>query len=449
MTRPATEDYQQRCREALDVALAEVALYERFRSADPGPSHDLDSRYRALPILTKSDIRAHFPYGLVPRGLDLDGALERGEVSFVTTSGTADEALTNIWNQPWWNASERASWTLNSVAARVATGNHPEAILASALSVGPRSEGAPLPRSARTLGRFLFLNEYPFAQDWPERHEARILGELSELAPVVLEANPSLLARVARFAARQGVLPFQPELITLTYEYPSELQLKAIRQVFRAPIASSYGSTEAGYVFMQCEHGGLHQNAEFCRVDLLPFGACEPGSDGAPIALGRLVVTTFHNRWSPLLRFDIGDLGRRATEPCPCGRSSGMVLSAIEGRHRSACLGAEGRLLTHRAVDRALGAVPGLCDYQLEQISARSVRLRLVAADGQGPRCIRDAGELVRELFGRDVALEIAEVPAILPERSGKFLLVKRSFPLDWDGPEPTAPALGGGSARA
>jgi hypothetical protein len=30
------------------------------------------------------------------------------------TSGTADESVTNIWNQDWWNASEPASWSLNS-----------------------------------------------------------------------------------------------------------------------------------------------------------------------------------------------------------------------------------------------------------------------------------------------------------------------------------------------
>jgi phenylacetate-CoA ligase len=264
-----------------------------------------------------------------------------------------------------------------------------------------------------------------------------------------------LLARVARFATRQGVLPFQPELITLTYEYPSELQLKAIRQVFQSPIASYYGSTEAGYVFMQCEHGRLHQNAEFCRVDLVPFGDGEPGTrrepatDGTRGELGQLAVTTFQNRWFPLLRFDIGDLGRLETAPCPCGRSFGMVLSAIEGRHRSACLGADGRLLTHRQIDHALAAIEGLCDYQLEQRSTRSVKLLLVADEGRARRSMSDASEIVRELFGRDIALEVAETAAILPEPSGKFLLVKRSFPIDWDRPAPAPPAPHGGSAHA
>ena len=121
-------------------------MYESWKSFDPGERYGVDVRYNSLPVLTKDDIRAHFPHGVVPRGLDLDAALARGEVSFVRTSGTADEALENIWNQQWWDASERASWKLNSVAARVATGLHREAILASALSVGPRSEDGPIAR---------------------------------------------------------------------------------------------------------------------------------------------------------------------------------------------------------------------------------------------------------------------------------------------------------------
>jgi hypothetical protein len=137
---PAAEDarfgYERRGLDTLVTALGCTPIYESWRAFDPGEGHPVDLRYNSLPVLTKDDIRAHFPHGVVPRGLDLSAALARGEVSFVRTSGTADEALENIWNQQWWDVSERASWKLNSVAARVATGQHCEAILASALSVG-------------------------------------------------------------------------------------------------------------------------------------------------------------------------------------------------------------------------------------------------------------------------------------------------------------------------
>ena len=213
------------------------------------------------------------------------------------------------------------------------------------------------------LGRFLFLNEFATTAEWPEGHERRILRELSDYQPAVLEANPSLIDRLARFAWKTGAAVYQPPLITLTYEFPSALQLRAIRRVFHSPIASSYGSTEAGYVFMECEHGRLHQNVEFCRVDLAPL------ADGVKThaGVGRIFVTTFGNEWFPLVRFDIGDIARLASGPCPCGRDFGMTLSSIEGRLKSLCVAGDGRLVTHREMDDALARVEGLEQYRLVQ----------------------------------------------------------------------------------
>jgi phenylacetate-CoA ligase len=421
--------YEERCLRALSIALERTPMYESWRQRDPGPSAAIDERFAALPILTKDDLRAHFPDGLVPRGMDLEGARARGEVSFVSTSGTADEALVNIWNQAWWDASERASWALNADAARVADGAHAEAILASALSVGPRSEGAPVDREKRELGRFLFLNEYGRTEEWPPDHERRILSEIGDFRPAVLEANPSLLARVARWASRAGVTPWQPPLITLTYEYPSELHLRAIRRVFGSPMANSYGSTEAGYVFMECEHGMLHENCECCRADLVPLSG-DPRGTVAPGELGRILATTFGNAWFPLVRFEVGDVGRRADHPCPCGRSLGLTLSAVEGRLKSLCVARDGRLVTHAEVDRALAGVEGLRQYRLDQDSAATAHCRVVAETPREDRVVEAVRRALSGVFGPGVQIEATGVPALFAEKSGKFLLVRRSFPL-------------------
>ena len=423
--------YQNHCLETLDAALNRTPMYREWRALDPGDDAPLDARFAALPALNKSDIRGHFPYGLVPRGLDLDAALARGEVTFAKTSGTADESLTNIWNQPWWDASERASWSLNAHASRVLTGAHREAILASALSVGPRTEGPPIERDERRMERFLFLNEYGSTGQWPEGHEERIRTELEDYSPVVLEANPSLLSRFTRWAWRSGKPVFQPRLITLTYEFPSAVQLRAIRRIFKCPVASSYGSTEAGYVFMECEEGRLHQNCDFCRVDLEPVpGLRQQGT-------GRILATTFENRWFPLLRFEIGDLGRLSSGPCPCGRTFGLTLSSIEGRLISAFLAPGRGIVTHGQMDRAIAEADGLEDYRIDQESPGRARLRLIISEDQPAQAaLRQARDSLRALLGDKVEIDAEAVSCLLPESSGKFLLAKRHFPLNSSGGE-------------
>jgi phenylacetate-CoA ligase len=279
------------------------------------------------------------------------------------------------------------------------------------------------------LGRFLFLNEYGRTEQWPHDHEKRILSEIADYRPAVLEANPSLLARVARWARRSGIDAWQPALITLTYEFPSALQLRAIRRVFGSPIASSYGSTEAGYVFMECERGMLHQNTETCRVDLVPITG-DPRGSVAPGEAGRILATTFGNEWVSLVRFEIGDVGRSAVGPCPCGRSLGMTLSAVEGRLKSICVAADGRPVTHTELDGALAEVGGLEQYRVDQDSPTHVRCSVIGEQGEGDRAVKGTRAALGIVFGPMVRVDVEEVPALFAERSGKFLLARRSFPL-------------------
>jgi len=283
-------EYYSHSLEVLETALNQVPAYEFWRAFDPGKEHHVDFRYAAMPVLTKEDIRNRSSRGFVPIDHNIQQGLESKEIEFVETSGTINERVTNIWNQKWWDASERASWKLNSYAKKIMNGNHREAILANPLNVGFISDATPLPMEKRRLARFLYLNERTNPLSWTEKHMDRMIKELEIFRPEVLEANPSLLAKLCRYISESRKSVFQPGLIVLTYESPTILHYKQIRQVFDAPFASSYGSTEAGYVFMQCEHGSFHQNTDFCRIDFQPL---KP-EYGGPF-LGRILVTTFNN----------------------------------------------------------------------------------------------------------------------------------------------------------
>jgi phenylacetate-coenzyme A ligase PaaK-like adenylate-forming protein len=145
-------------RQALERALELTAAYASWRRFDPGPGVATQARFAALPVLTKQDLRRDFPAAFVPAGVDLAAGMARGQVEFVTTSGTTGEPMQLLWDQAWWDASERASWQLNAHARRLMTRTHAEAVLASPRCVGPPPKDRPTTREERTLGRLLFLN---------------------------------------------------------------------------------------------------------------------------------------------------------------------------------------------------------------------------------------------------------------------------------------------------
>ncbi|MBM3292263.1 hypothetical protein FJY84_06255, partial [Candidatus Bathyarchaeota archaeon] len=284
------DDYYYNSTKILDTALNDLSAYKSWKTFDPGKENHIDERYMAIPVLTKKIIREYFPNGFVPHDFDIQKGLESGEINFVETSGSTDTKVTNIWYQKWWDASERASWKLNNTMSLHATGDHPEAILVNSVNVGLISDSIELPFEKRRISRFLYLNEKTNPQLWTSAHMNRIIRELSIFKPVILEANPSVLSKLTRYIFESKQSVYQPKAIVLTYEIVSDLQLWQIRRVFNVPIISSYGSTETGYVFIQCEEGKFHQNSDYCRVDFQPFKK----EHGGPY-LGRILVTPFHN----------------------------------------------------------------------------------------------------------------------------------------------------------
>jgi hypothetical protein len=389
-------EYYSRSQKLLDIALKEIPIYRSWRDLDPGPGLPIDARFAAMPALTKKDIREHFPQGVLPAYQNIENGLASHEINLVETSGTTDDKITNIWNQQWWDASERSSWKLNSDLNKAATGEHREAILANPRNVGFISDEVDLPFEKRRLSHFLYLNEKTDPTAWSASHMDRIIAELESFKPSVLEANPSLLARLCRYAFENSKKVYSPDVITFTYEYPTRYHLQQVQRVFRSPLVSSYGSTETGYVFLQCEKGKLHQNSDFCRVDFEPL---KP-EHGGPL-LGRILVTPFDNPWA--------------------GRVVNLTLTC------------SGRLVSLYELDSALSILDGVDLYKLNQTSPLSYELHLVAPEADHTRLGTQAAEVLKKLYGQEAKIAVIFDADIKPESSGKYLVSRTLFPIDLD----------------
>ena len=419
--------YAERCQQALEEALYCTPAYGAWLKCDPGPEYPVFSRLAALPALTKADLRAHGPQGFAPHGRDVAAALRTGEIQLVATSGTTSDQVMNIWHQAWWNASEAASWQLNAHAQRAANGMQREAILTSPYCAGFPCEEGYLPVEQRRLDRFLFLSERSDPSTWTGALMDRMVAELNDFGPSILEANPSFLARLARHIVASKLRVHTPELVVLTYENPSLLHYRQIRRAFACPIASSYGSTEAGYVFMECEAGRLHQVTASCHVDFLPLKREHGGPD-----IGAILVTTFGNPWRSLLRFDIADLVRLAPTSCPCGRREGLTLASIEGRAANLTLTPEGRAVTQARVDRALSNAAGLAEYQLVQTGPAAYQVHFVP-DGPAEPVAGAIRTALQGVYGPQAAITAWPVPAIAPAPPGKYRRTRAAWPIPVD----------------
>jgi len=408
------------------MALEHVPLYRGWKGLDPGGAASLDERFDALPALTKADMRGVFPLGLMPDGMDLREGLLNEEIEYTYTSGTTSEKVVNIWNQDWWDRSEAASWKLNRYTAALSYPQR-QAKLASSLNVGINCE-EDLPMDHRILGHTLYLNEKTSVLQWQPRHFRRMADELKVYRPAILEANPSLLARLAYWAIDSGVQLTSPKVIVFTFEYPSAIHLAAVRQAFTSALVSSYGTTETGFVMEQCENGLMHQNTDFCRIDFQPLKVRYGGPE-----VGRILVTTFDNPWNCVIRFDVGDLiGLRPNGECGCGIAEGMVAEAVEGRVSNVTFGTDGSLITTKALDDGLSAVDGLRDYHLEQCGQNGYSLQAALSPEASGKSAADALRAALEgIYGANGDFTIEIVDSILPGPAGKFRRTQTNFEFD------------------
>jgi len=418
-----SEEFQQKCESVLELAFNHVPLYKQWKKYDPGRGFSLDERFDALPVLTKADMRIHFPAGLMPDGKNLQEGLLNEEIEYTFTSGATSEKVVNIWDQDWWNRSEAASWKLNKYTAAL---SYPQtaAKLASSLNVGINCE-EDLPMDHRILSNTLYLNEKTSILQWRPRHLKRMADELNSFKPAILEANPSLLARLAYWAIDNGTAVYSPKVIVFTFEYPSAIHLAAIGRVFSSALVSSYGTTETGFVMEQCENGLMHQNADFCRIDFAPLKEQFGGPE-----LGRIFVTTFDNPWNCIIRFDTGDLIRLHPDGgCGCGREHGMIADAVEGRVANVTFGTGGGLVTTKKLDDGLSAVNALRDYHLEQIGQAGYLLQAtLSPEADGNAAITRLRGILEEIYGKNGDFEIRIMDSILPGPAGKFRRTQTDF---------------------
>lgn len=192
---------------------------------------------------------------------------------------------------------------------------------------------------------------------------------------------------------------------------------RRLQQYFGVPVIDNYGSTEA-FVAWECPRGSYHVNAEHVVVEIVDHD----GNPAAPGTMGRVIVSTLHNRLMPLVRYEIGDYAIVSGEPCACGRTL-PTIGKILGRELNLFVGRERKRLVPWPLFRPLTAREWITQFQIVQRSVASFVVRFVAAHPMGNSDESEIQRHFESIVGYPVAVEFERLTQIPRAPSGKFMM--------------------------
>lgn len=281
------------------------------------PDRDLRSlaELSELPILTPDELKSNLP----PKGKGLLTAALGGSISFGSGGTTGDPKFIHRTNEE------------NHTNARLIGKGY-------ALSIFNKDDVvANLLFAGNMWASFLSHNE---AIEATGAHVLPIAGNIAmedimsvikTFRPTAALSIPSVILSIAEYVEKHGLDITIPKIVTGgEHLYP---EAKAyIAKVLGTKLFASTGylSNDTGCIGFQCEAttGTLHHiHEDYCIMEVVDPESGLPVPDGQP---GKILVTNFSRTLMPLVRYDIGDMGRILPHKCSCGRT--LKLMELLGR---------------------------------------------------------------------------------------------------------------------
>ena len=266
-----------------------------------------------LPFLSKADLKAAYPYGLLAVPL-------KDCVRIHSTSGTTGKRVVAFYTQ-----EDIDMWNECCARAITAAGGTNEDVCQISYGYGLFTGGAGLDGGSHKVGCLTV----PTSSGNTERQIMFIM----DLKATILCCTPSYAAYLGEAMKEMG---YKPEDIPLKAgifgaEAWSEEMRRGIEQVLGIKAYDIYGLTEIsgpGVSFECSEQHGMHINEDHFIAEIINPDTGEVLPEGAQ---GELVFTSLDKKAFPLLRYRTRDICTLTREKCSCGRTH-IKMSKPKGR---------------------------------------------------------------------------------------------------------------------
>ena len=394
---------RRRLREILHQGYDHCPFYKRrFDGAGlKPPDFDDPSCLQRIPVLTKLDIQQHQQAMLadnVPpelRAKNQTGGSTGMPVQFYVDLERFDSRMASTARHDSWAGYRPGDWCAYLWGARLD--------MISTTRLWDRLRN-------RLLYRRIELNTSGIsARDWEV-----FLASIRQKRPRIMLAYAQSAVLFAKHVREKQFTDIRFESIITTSEvlFPEQRQL--LEETFGAKVFNRYGSREVSVLASECEHHkGLHVNADALLVEIQP-------DPSIPAPDGKILVTDLLNRSMPLIRYEIGDLGRWAREPCPCGRGLPLVQD-LQGRLTDFLEMPDGRQISGVALLTWVFAdVSELQHVQIVQDTRDEVKLKIVPGRTYEPSVEKRLRERLQHYLQSDVRVLVELCDEVEISASGK-----------------------------
>jgi phenylacetate-CoA ligase len=386
----------------------------RLRAAglsDPRELRSLADLQR-LPLMVKSDLRDHYPFGLFARPV---AGLARLHASSGTTGKPTVVGYTRADLDTW---AELMARTLHCAGARAGD------VIHNAYGYGLFTGGLGAHYGAERLGGVVV----PVSGGSTERQVALIV----DFGARVLCATPSYALAIAEVAEQQGVDLRKSALRVGVFgaEPWSETMRGELQERMGLQALDNYGLSEimGPGVAVECpQQDGMHGWEDHFLFEVIDPDTLLPVAEGQ---VGELVISTLTKQALPMLRYRTRDMTRITKAPCACGRTHLRMLR-VAGRSDDMLI-VRGVNVYPSQIEAVLVGRPGIAPhYQLvlqRHGALDQVRLEVEAlpavAQADYARLAADVAHHIKSLIG--VSTEVCVLAPGSVERSqGKAVRVR------------------------
>lgn len=407
-SRDQWRDYHIRKRKELVLrAFRESAFYAKwygdagFQAGDA----EQDGYFERLPVLTKEHVRNHFSNICNQRLGKFLGRSSTGGSTGVPAAFGYDRRFpfeAFAWRMmTWWG-------------------------------VHPWDNGAYVWRNPRTSWQARIINQLLW---WPTRkirfdassmsQESMddFIGKINHVKPRLLQGYVGAVDELARYVLANGRRVHAPVAVWLTSAPLVSIQRNQIELAFKAPAYDQYGCCEVPNIAAQCgERNGLHVNAEWVSLEFVDERD-QPVPGGV---WGRTLVTKYDDFVFPLIRYEVGDVGRYLPVSCSCGRTLPLI-DGVKGRTTDLVRLPSGRVISGEYLTTIFDAHPDFVrGFRVVQQKDASLRIEyLGTAEREMTPVISALQRTLDEKVCHEVPVRFVRVDEI-PHDRGKLRFVVR-----------------------